>query len=194
MIRAFLAMELSDEIRERYAGLYRSARDRVRDLRWVRPENLHITLRFLGDTSEKQVEPLRREIEPALQQVAPFRVSIGEPGCFGPRSVPQVLWYSLEEGVEPLGSLAAELEAAACRSGFPREGKPWRGHITVARNRRKARCDDWPGLLSEAGLSGLTFEARAVTLFSSVLGAQGPSYSVLWKAPMSGNRDTHESH
>ena len=181
MIRAFLALEVTQEIVDRYASFHTRESSRRRELRWVRPENLHVTMRFLGDTTEDRLEPLRLELARAMSTVRPFHVSLGEPGCFGPRHSPQVLWFALDQGADALVSLAATVENAVQRAGFPPEKKPWRAHLTVARNPKRSRADDWKSLLDGAGLSGLSFEARAVTLFSSQLGARGPTYTSLWQ-------------
>jgi 2'-5' RNA ligase len=193
VIRAFLAVKLPDAIRDQYAGLYQKDGPWRGDLRWVRPENLHITLRFLGDIAEAQVESLRPEVERVTQDAEPFRVTLGNPGCFGPRGQPRVLWFALDDGAQQLGSLAEELEEAVRRSGFAPEKKPWRGHLTVARSRRVAPCGDWEALLSQAGLTGLSFEVRELTLFSSQLGSQGPTYTELWTATLNSTQKGHES-
>lgn len=182
-------MDLSDEVRSRYAEFYGNVSVALRELKWVRPENIHITLRFLGDTVEEQVETLRREVGLLTRTVSTFPVSLGEPGCFGPRREPRVLWFALDEGATQLASLAAEMERTVRGEGFPAEKRPWRAHLTVARNRKRVPCHAWEGYLQDAGLVGLSFMAREVTLFSSTLGARGPIYEVLWKTSLSGNRD-----
>jgi 2'-5' RNA ligase len=190
VIRAFLAIELSKEILDRYAASLLGWRAQQRELRWVRPENLHMTLRFLGDTSEDRLDPLRRRVEEGIRTVRPFAAVLDEAGCFGPDAAPQVLWLGIGAGAAELVELSASVEAAVRSLGFAKEDKPWRPHITIARNPRKARWDGWRVALEEAGLASLAFPVREVTLFSSVLGPKGPTYARVWQAPI---KDDHES-
>ena len=186
MIRAFLAIVLGEAILERYSACHAREATQRRDFRWVRPANVHITIRFLGDTREDRVEPLRREIESVTAGAAPFRIALGQPGCFGPRDRPQVLWFAIDEGAQELKALVTRIESALRRLSFAPDDKAWRAHITVARNPRRAFFRDWEEALKGWGLAGMAFEAREVTFFSSVLGPQGPTYSVLWNAALGG--------
>jgi len=191
VIRAFLALELSEEILVRYAALHGRESARRRGLRWVHPGNIHVTLRFLGDTAENRIETLRREVDGVTLGIAPFRVSIGNPGCFGPQASPQVLWFGIDEGASRLAFLAEGIEDAVRRLDLPPEDRPWRAHLTVARNPGRVRFDDWETVLREAGICGLCFEAREVTLLSSKLGPQGPSYTMVFKSTLKGYSSPH---
>ena len=185
MIRAFLAVELGRDILERYAAFHASEAPRHRELRWVRPENLHLTIRFLGDTAEGRIEPLQSEVESAVAGIAPFRLSVGAPGCFGPRGAPSVLWFSVDEG-GPLADLARAVDEAVRRRGFPPDDKPWRAHLTVARNPARKRFEGWEETLRGAGIAGLSTECREVVLFSSRLGSGGPTYAPMFQASLRG--------
>lgn len=186
MIRAFLAVQVSSELRERYAAFHATA---DRRLRWVKPENIHFTLRFLGDTEESLLETIRGRMEAVTRPLRPFRITMGSCGCFGSRAFPQVLWFSVQEGLAELQALALAVEGTVAGLGFPKEEKEWRAHLTLARNPRRVRFEGWESKLEAVGISGMSVDVREVTLFSSKLSSQGPTYTVVWQAPLAGLAD-----
>jgi 2'-5' RNA ligase len=159
----------------------------------VRPGNIHVTVRFLGDVDEGRIEPLRRRISEAYASERPFRVSIGPPGCFGPSERPQVLWFALREGAEELGRLVERTEAVVRSLRFEPERKPWKAHLTIARNPQGASWAAWRDVLGSWGLEGLGFDAREITCFESRLGPSGPTYTTLWKAPLGASETRRET-
>ena len=131
-LRLFVACELSDEVR---AGLGR-IQDELRRmgagrLRWVRPEGIHITLKFLGDVDEPRVDELSRSLAEAIE---PFelRVRPGALGAFGGNRL-RVVWVGLEGDIDVLAGLAGRVETALEPLGFPKERRPFAAHLTLAR-------------------------------------------------------------
>lgn len=180
-MRTFLAIDLNDEIRHAYAELYERGR-RYDGLRWVLPQNLHITLRFLGAIDPERTAPLASDVEAEIAHLVPFRMTIGAPGSFGPCDHPRVLWFGVGFGTRALRQLARQVERAARRSGFPKERRPWRPHLTVARNPRRVRMDGWQELAGDCKLAGLSQNVENVTLYSSTLRpGERPVYSPVWR-------------
>ena len=186
MIRAFLAIDLSQEIRGRYESVSAAMRARMSRVRWVRPENLHLTLRFLGDVAESRLDPLRSEVETVTCRTAPFRAELGAAGGFGPRGAPSVLWFALEDGSAALARLVAELERPLASLGWAPEPRPWTAHLTVARNPRRIPWSEWEAELESWGLAGMGFDVREAVLYSSTLRPRGPTYSAVWSLPLRG--------
>jgi 2'-5' RNA ligase len=187
VIRAFLAIDLGEEIRDRYGRSYALEGARPRRLRWVRPENVHLTLRFLGDVPEDRLDPLRDRIATVTGRTAAFRATLGKAGCFGPCGAPRVLWFSVGEGEVPLGDLTEAIEGAVSTLGFEGEDRPWTAHLTVARNPDRVAWEGWERELESWGLAGMVFDVREVVLFSSELRPQGPTYRRVWSLPLAGN-------
>ena len=185
-MRAFIAVEMAAGTRERYAAALGGWKERFGGLRWVPPEKLHLTLRFLGKTADEIVEPLQKRVEKAVGSRTPFALRIGAAGCFGSRKRPRVLWYGLEEGGESLGEIARELETIARALHFEPEERPWRPHLTVARNPASSAITGWEEALSNGGLSGLGQTVSEVVLFSSVIRPGGAVYSPVWTVPLGG--------
>jgi 2'-5' RNA ligase len=134
-VRAFVALELGAEVREAIGTLMASLRPRVSGARWVRPEGVHLTLRFLGDTPPERIEQLLPLLAAAASGCAPLEARAAALGTFpGPGKPPRVLWLGI--GLPPsAASLQAECERAAVAVGFPPEDRPFRVHLTLARFR-----------------------------------------------------------
>jgi 2'-5' RNA ligase len=131
-LRLFVACELPDEARralaEVQAGLRRAGADR---LRWVRPEGIHITLKFLGATEAERLEAIKEALAAAVEPFA-IRVRPNALGGFGGSGL-RVVWVGLEGDVEALAELAGRVDRALEALGFPREERPFAAHLTLAR-------------------------------------------------------------
>jgi len=182
----FLGVVPSEEVRARYASFVGSARVRVPGLRWVLPQNLHLTMRFLGETSEVLRERLEARVAEGLRGVPPLDWTLGEPGTFGRRGSPRVLLLHLAAGATALEALADQLEAAAQSVGFARDAKAWTGHLTLARNPQRLCISDWKNAAAPACLQGLQSRADRVILFASRSQPPGGVYSRLREFPLEG--------
>ena len=114
-----------------------AAQDALRDrdlgsLRWVRPEGVHLTLKFLGETPADRLDAVRTAVAAAARRRAPFRLSLGPAGTFGGRR-PRVLWLAIEGDVEPLRELQSAVERELVAAGFPPEERDYSPHLTLAR-------------------------------------------------------------
>ncbi|UCF05988.1 MAG: RNA 2',3'-cyclic phosphodiesterase [bacterium] len=104
--------------------------------RWIPPENYHMTLKFLGDVEEDRLRELGEAALSVAPRIPPFRLAYGGFGVFPSLSRPRVIFYELKEGHEELATLAGALEGALEQIGFPRERRPFRAHLTLARIKR----------------------------------------------------------
>ena len=182
-MRAFVAIDVDGTLRAKYARFRSSARDVLPYLRWVAPENLHVTLRFLGEIEPRLSEKLHGSLGAVAARIAPFEFSVGEPVGFGSRSAPRTLGFELL-APDRLEQLAREVESAVRDAGVPAERRRWRAHLTVARNPRTRRLRDWREFLGASGLPGLCSPVESLTLYSSRLQPTGPVYTVEWSLPL----------
>jgi len=184
-IRAFLALEMPEEIKGALAREMEALRPRLESARWVRPAALHLTLKFLGESRPAELEALTASVRPALARCAPVEVRLSGSGFFpGPRR-PRVAWV----GGEAPGSreVAAAIEDAAAGLGWERERRPFALHLTLARLRspwRRESVERW--LEWGRGYSAVPFTCREVVLFESRLGAGGAVYTPLERLALSG--------
>jgi 2'-5' RNA ligase len=187
-VRTFVAVEIPDHLRiavRDSTATLRRENDRVR---WVPPENMHLTLKFLGEINERQLREVQEATAEAAKEHPPFELSLGPVGAFPNLSRPRVVWIGLQGGVEALGRLASCLENLLERRGFARERRPFRAHLTLGRARR-------PGPLE--GVSAVTvptgsFLIESVVVMESQLRPQGAQYRVIDSYPLGQNRESQE--
>lgn len=173
-MRVFLATEVPAAARRLIRDLIERESEKALPVKWVAFENLHITLKFLGEIDEGKKGKITPAIAAVCQRHRPFTVILEGLGCFpGPRN-PRVLWVGVEQGAAAVGALAAELEEALARFGFDKEGR-FHPHLTIGRVKRPCRVE---GLL-ESKIRTDPFEVASVVLFSSTLRPEGPSYDEL---------------
>lgn len=132
--RLFVALELPAEVRERLGELQRELRRQgLGHLRWVRPEGIHLTLKFLGETPVSRLAAIADALKEAVKGVPPLELGLGPAGAFGDRRGPRVLWVGLEGDLASLQELQRRVELAMVGLGFPREERPFAPHLTLAR-------------------------------------------------------------
>jgi RNA 2',3'-cyclic 3'-phosphodiesterase len=172
-LRLFFAIELPAEVR---AALGRLRGDDLA-YRWVEPGALHVTLAFLGEQPESRVAQLEDIASAATRGSTPGTLKIGQPGSFGSRGAPRVLWIGLDGDVAKLLQLQAQLSDGLKQAGFGLEEREWRPHITLARRREHAasRALAWP----PASVAHTAFPLHSLVLFQSKLSPKGPTYIAL---------------
>jgi 2'-5' RNA ligase len=166
VIRLFVAIELPEDVRQRLAGLCVG----VPGARWVRPENIHLTLRFIGEVPEDRCH----DIDAALSQIrAPgFDVALEGVGCFPVRGQARVLWAGVSRN-DAVAHLYGKVESALVRTGLEPEGRKFSPHVTLARL-RGAPMNRVQGFIAQNHLFRAgPFAVETFTLFSSFLSQSG---------------------
>ena len=188
--RLFIAVELPHELRAALAALQEELRRHVSEgLRWVRPDGIHLTLKFLGETPAGSVPAIQQAIARAAAAAAPHTVALGGLGTFGSVNRPQVLWIALTGDVEELSVLQQQVEGGLEPLGFSREQRPFAPHLTLARVRpESARAVAAP--LREA-LDAVRpplarLDVREVSLMRSFLRLGGAVYQAVATFPLGG--------
>jgi 2'-5' RNA ligase len=176
-VRLFVAVELPDELRRAVAEAVAAGRRRLPPAGWVRPENLHLTLVFLGEVAAPRAAGIAPVLRPALAGRGPFTVRSAAPGAFPERGPVRVVWLGLEPA-SALGELADRLRAALSAERVPFDAKPFRAHVTLARARTA-----WPAG-ARANLDRIapperSFALEEVVLFESDLRPEGARYRAL---------------
>ncbi len=160
-------------------------RSRAGDVAWVAPENLHVTVKFLGSVAEERLPAVGRAVGAVAAASRPFSLIVSGLGAFPTVTRPRVVWAGLGPGTEALAALAGQVEEALAALGFAREGRPFVGHVTLGR-RRQPRPDAGLArtLVAAAGRRfGRTVVDRLV-LMRSDLGPRGARYRPLESWPL----------
>jgi 2'-5' RNA ligase len=176
-IRAFVALEIDAAARGRIAGAIERLKPQVAGVRWANPDNLHLTLRFLGASRPNQVLRITELLEEQAPRCRSARLSLGPLGTFPQRGSPRVLWLGVPLPDDVL-AMQKSLESAARRAGFEAEQRAFRAHLTLGRFRERAPRPALPELeLGEVLLD-------TVTLFRSQLHPKGAIYTKVASFPL----------
>ncbi|MEM2902589.1 MAG: RNA 2',3'-cyclic phosphodiesterase [Candidatus Bathyarchaeia archaeon] len=180
LVRSFIAIDLTvEDAVKRIAEAQAALKACGADLKLVEPENLHFTLKFLGELSSKEVE----DVKEALGEVVfkPFKITLENVGFFPNANYIRVVWVGVSEGVEALQKVAAEVERRIVEKGFPRDERGFSPHLTIARV-KPSRARE--GLLRTVeAWRGRVFgsqEVWEVKLKKSDLTPSGPVYTDLY--------------
>jgi len=178
--RIFVAVPLPDETAAAVAELVERVRaDGVpgggRDVRWVRLDGLHLTLRFLGPTLEERVGAATAAVLDAAAASVPFDLSIGGAGTFPSAGRPRALWLGVQDASGALERLATRVDQALVAAGWPPETRPFRSHLTLARADGVPAGSRLGARLAEAAAAfRVTFRVDRMGLFESLTGG-GPA-------------------
>lgn len=176
-MRLFVAVNLPDDVRRGIWTASEPLRRAGLPVKWVEPEDIHLTLKFLGDVEDERQEEMVQAVKQAARGARPFQLPVHGFGAFPSVERPRVIWVGCE-GVPPLELLQHHTEREMERVGFPLEGRPFRPHLTLGRTRKDSRPASLRGL--ESLLDGLVFEAdplvQSVELMESWLAPGGTTY------------------
>jgi RNA 2',3'-cyclic 3'-phosphodiesterase len=184
-MRTFVAIEVSSEISKAANELVERLARARETVRWVRPENMHLTLKFLGEVEDVRSIEVCRAVQAAVEPFATFPFRCGGVGAFPSSSRPRTVWIGLDQGEHQMIALQEAVDEALYEIGFPRDSRRFHPHLTLGRVKRQ--CRDLPKLLEQFG----QFEAggmlaREVAVFSSKLESSGPVYMKLGHADLRG--------
>jgi 2'-5' RNA ligase len=187
-LRTFIAIELESAIKDDVGRLQNRLRSRLAPgcVRWVRPEGMHLTLKFLGDTPLDRVEEVRVALVQAAAEIHPFTFTVAGLGCFPNTRNPRVVWVGLHEITGALASLRDAIEAHVAPLGFPTEGRAFKPHLTLGRIQRRASKSEVReiGEVVAASVSGIESEmaVQEVLYIKSDLRPSGAVYTTLLAA------------
>ncbi len=175
-IRAFIAVQLPDEVKDALGEVQRALKSRVSPsaVRWVRPEQMHLTLFFLGDTDTDKLPSVRDAMDVVATSHAPFVMRLGGVGCFPNARRPRVVWVGLAEEEAQLVSLKAALDASLAPLDWTPDDKPFRAHLTLGRvkDERGVQGVDWA-----TDVARLSVPITTLHLIESKLRPDGPTYT-----------------
>ncbi len=189
-VRTFIAIELDEELRTNLGRLQASLRQQIspRSVRWVRPEGIHLTLKFLGDTPQEKVPAIQDALAEATAAVEPFRFSVGGLGCFPNPRRPRVVWVGLQEVTGRLVRLRDAVEAHVAPLGSPTERRSFSPHLTLGRVQRHASKSEVREIGELVATSAIgTIDEMAVTAVSFIksdLRPSGAVYTTLFAAEL----------
>ena len=188
-LRLFVAIELPGEVREALGRLQHELQRRgLEKLRWVRPEGIHLTLKFLGEPSVEKVPAVEEALRDAVKGTGAHELALGKLGTFG-GSRPRVVWVDLTGDLDAVRDLQERTEMALSSLGFEREARGWSPHVTLARvseeSVREVVGVIGPAIAAVSAPSG-AIPVHDVSLMRSTLRPSGAVYERVAAFPLGG--------
>jgi len=182
-VRSFVAVDISDNARQQVGVLLGGLRrERPADVRWAKPELMHLTLAFLGEVTTAFIESTRTQLSRVAAGARPFEARLGGLGAFPGPVRARVVWVGTKQGKDELCGFQQATVRALVRIGFKPEKRPFSPHLTLGRTRLPADVSS----LIETEFESEPFTVDRVILFRSVLGPEGPVYTRLAEFPFGG--------
>ncbi len=186
-MRCFIAIELPQAVHDRIGRLQEQLRSRIRGVGWSRTEQIHLTLKFLGEVPDTHLPRVIDAASAVAGRFAPMDLTVAGTGCFPPHGAARVLWVGVAPPPPELTGCAEACEQAMAALGFPPENRPYHPHLTLGRVKgfdagRQARA----AIEQVAHFNAGAFTATELVLFQSVLQRTGPIYTPMARLPLGG--------
>ncbi len=179
-IRTFLAIELPEKITYTISKVQEEIKSYGLKIRWVRPENIHLTLKFLGDIKTADTEKVARAVSESVTGHPPISLAVKGIGVFPGIKKPRVLWLGISKQVDLLTALQKTLDDKLEAMGFPKEKRPFRGHLTLGRIKSIIDPKTLHDVLKEFTMfESEHFFADRIILYKSDLKPKGAVYTKL---------------
>jgi 2'-5' RNA ligase len=186
-MRTFIAIEISEEIRNALDQAESHLKYSGADVKWVAKENIHLTMKFLGEVSEKKVEEIKSILDEIGRRTRPFEMIIKDIGAFPKIEYPRVVWVGLDKGANESKAIAEEIDNALSKIGFAKETRPFTGHLTLGRVRSPKNKDKLKEKMMNYQLPAVKPHlVSSITLFQSTLTPKGSIYTKLHEAKLVG--------
>jgi len=188
-MRTFIAIELPKEFKEQLAKLQEQLKTSGADVKWVQPENIHLTLKFLGEIDEQISAKIINILEKTAHNKNSFYLNLVSLGGFPNMNFPRVIWVGIKKGEGETKEIAKELENEIAQLGIPKEKRAFSSHITLGRVRsglnRTQLANKLNELTNDLFKESLPdFKITKITLFKSTLTPKGPIYEILKEAQL----------
>lgn len=179
-VRTFICLEVPDSIKERIGKLQQTLRQHDARVSWVKPSNIHLTLRFLGDVAAIRLPAVGAAVERAAFRSRPLEIEVGTTGCFPSVKRPRVFLVGLPAVPDALADLHALIEGELAREGFPRDDRRFSPHLTIGRVRSPQNAGRVAETLIATGFECESFQAGKVIVMRSDMNPGGSIYSPLF--------------
>jgi 2'-5' RNA ligase len=187
-LRTFIAVAIDKATRDRAVTLQEALGRAGADVKWIEPENMHLTLLFLGEVEDRTLPAVCRVAADVAAGLAPFEMSVEGAGCFPNARRPKTLWVGVGEGRQELVALHDALEPPLLDLGcYRREERQYTPHLTLGRVKGEAGADQLATALARrSDWQGGQVRVREVLVMSSELRPDGPTYTVLGRGKLGG--------
>jgi RNA 2',3'-cyclic 3'-phosphodiesterase len=187
MIRAFVALDLPAATQQALASLQKEWEQLKAPVAWIKPDKVHLTLKFLGNITPEQVAGIQSSLGDIASRIAPFRLQPAACGAFPSIKQMRVIWVGLNGDLDALHALQQATEMGLIALNFPAEERSFRGHLTLGRVKGRSHLYQLQeALLRQQGFHAEAFEVREIVLYRSELRPEGARYTSLFRAGLGG--------
>lgn len=189
-VRTFIAIKLTPEIISNISGVQEELKKSVIEVKWVKPENIHLTLKFLGHITPEELEKVKLATRETLKPFAPFEVSVSGLGAFPKIEYPRVIWVGIDKGKKELTKIASRIEENLAKIGFAKEKRGFSPHLTLGRIKSLKggeRLIETFTKLKAANLGSM--RVTKISIMKSELRPLGPVYTSLEEIDLKGEKE-----
>ncbi|KPK91426.1 hypothetical protein AMJ80_07330 [bacterium SM23_31] len=179
MIRTFIAIDIPSNIKEEIVHFQEETAGAGLPVRWIKSQNIHLTLKFIGEIPESLVNQVIKDIFEGPSLGKKFKITIGGTGVFPNIRRPRIFWVGITSGQDETGKLANCLEERLVHLNISKEKRPFSPHLTIGRFRESYRIKNLENFISSEILHAGSFAVDGVKLMKSVLKPSGAEYSEL---------------
>jgi 2'-5' RNA ligase len=185
-MRAFVAIELSENIRSALTQAQSHLKHSGIDAKWVAKDNIHLTLKFLGDMADERLAEVKTSIDRVASSFKPFELTIKGMGAFPETGFPEIIWAGIGKGAKESADIAKKVDIELSKLGFKPETRLFTAHVTIGRVRATGNKKAYKNKAPSANKSDFSVDAPQIvtfiTLFRSKLTSDGPVYTKIHEA------------
>lgn len=185
-IRTFVAIKLTPEIISNIGGVQEELKRSGAEVKWVKPESIHLTLKFLGHITPEELEKVKITTRETMKPFAPFEMSVASLGAFPKMNYPRVIWMGIDKGKEELKRIAFSIEENLAKIGFDREKREFSPHLTLGRVKSSKGREGLVEAFTKLKASNLgSIRVNRISIMESKLRPGGPIYAALEEIALS---------
>ncbi len=185
VVRAFVAIEIPETAKSFLKDIGSDLKSIAADVKWVRPEGMHLTLKFLGDIQTNRIPVFERDLRPAFSEFHSFEIRIAGMGAFPNMRRPRVIWVGIEDPSSILAPMAQRVEDVFLAHGFKKEKRGFSPHLTLGRVRSdRGQYELVEAVRQRMDIAGPSFFVDSAVLFQSILRPTGAEYRPLCHFPL----------
>lgn len=179
MIRLFIALSLDLNVKNSLSNIIIDLKSKGGKVKWVEPLNLHLTVKFLGNTDPGKIDSIKNCIDRVGSSSSPIETSFTSLGGFPNLIQPKVIWVDMDKNKESLTELASKIDMGLTDIGFEKDNKPFKPHLTLGRVKDSADLDNLVSYLKQFKFEKINFCFDTLQLIQSTLTQKGPIYKTL---------------
>lgn len=180
-MRTFIAVELPEDIKRKIEEVQNPLKKTDTYVSWVKPKNVHLTLKFLGEVEENRIEDVFYGTEKALKGAKSFTLSLKDMGGFPNLQRPKVIWVGVDKGEKELAVMQKDIEEELLRVGYPKEGRAFSPHLTIGRVKSARNIEKLVALIEKTTFQTQEVKIDEAVVMKSQLHPQGAIYTPLRK-------------